>query len=219
MIEPRLWLATAKGLPHGGSEKIIHVGCGSRPSLFVKNDDDAWWCYCHRCRKGGNVDKSNPRVKQKLAPKTGWYPKEIIPLVDAVVSEPYNFREVFERNRITQYVTSLTYAKDTMRIYFPDDSASFLGLDVTGKANARFYAPTRRAMALRDVGNPAGVLVTGSLSHYLEACAGGLTGAVLVMNKEAENAALAALSVAKPPKLFIGDYITDTFKRSLNVLR
>lgn len=218
MIEPRLWLATAKGLPHGGSEKIIHKGCGARPSLFVKNDDDCYFCYCHRCRQSGNVNKSNPRVKQKLAPKTGWFPKEIIPLVDAVVSEPYNFREVFERNRITKHVTHLTYAKDTMRIYFPDESDSFLGLDVTGKANARFYAPTRRAMATWNLGHPSGVLVTGSVAQYLEAYAGTMTGAVLVMNKQGESAALAALSTAAPPKLFISDYITDQFKRSLNAL-
>lgn len=217
MIEPRLWLTTAKGLPCGQSEKIIHVGCGQRPSLFVKNDEDSWWCYCHRCRQKGHVAKSNPRVKQKLATKTGWYPKEIIPLVDAIVSEPYNFREVFERNRITKYVTHLSYAKDTQRIYFPDESDSFLGLDATGQANARFYAPTRRAMAVHNVRCPDGVLITGNLPQYLEAVTLGVTGAILVMNKEGEKAALAALSEHPPFKLFMMDYLTDQFKRSLNV--
>lgn len=217
-IESRLWLNKARMLPVGGSEKIVHVGCGSRPSLFVKNDADAWWCYCHRCRGGGTVDKSNPRVKQKVAAKTGWYPKEIIPLVDAIVSEPYNFREVFERNRITKYVTHLSYAKDTQRIYFPDESDSFLGLDATGQANARFYAPTRRAMAAYNVGCAGGVLITGNLPQYLEAVTLGVTGAILVMNKEGEKAALAALSEHPPSKLFMMDYLSDPFKRSLRAL-
>lgn len=216
-IEPRLWLNQAKGLPVGSSDKIIHKGCGNRPSLFIKNDDDSWWCYCHRCRAPGQVNKSNPRVKQKLAEKTGWLPDKLIPLMEAVVSEPYNFRDIFERFNIAPFVSQLWFAPDTKRIYFPDESHSLLGLDATGLANARFYSPHKRALAYCNLRSAGSVLVTGELAAYLEAHRGGI-GAVLVMNYAGEKAALAALSQVEDAQIIIGKYLKDTFVRSLRVI-
>ena len=217
-IEPRLWLNQAKALPVGSTDKIIHKGCGNRPSLFIKNDDDTWWCYCHRCRTPGQVNKANPRVKQKLAQKTGWMPDKIIPMMEAVVSEPYNFRDIFERFKLAPFVSHLRFSPDTKRIYFPDDSDSFLGLDATGLANARFYSPHKRALALRNVGSAGRILVTGSIEQYLEAVHGGEDGAALVMNRAAENAALAALSQNPDAEVIVGLYLKDYFVRSLRVL-
>lgn len=216
-IEPRLWLAKAKALPVGSTDKIKHAGCGDRPSLFIKNDDDTWWCYCHRCRTPGQVEKSNPRVKQKLAEKTGWLPDKIIPLMEAVVSEPYNFRDIFERFNIAPYVSDLHFSPDTKRIYFPDDSHSYLGLDATGLANARFYSPHKRALAYHRLNSPGPVLVTGELAAYLAAVRDGV-GAALVMNYAGEKAALAALSQIPAAQLIIGKYLKDTFVRSLRVI-
>src|SRR5699024_9809030 len=174
-IEPRLWLSEAKSLPVGHDTKIVHRGCGDRPSLFVKNADDKYWCFCHRCHGGGFQEKTLQRVKQKLAQKTGWIPADIIPLVEAVVSEPYNFRETFDRYGISKYVTLLKFARDTKRIYFPDVSGvtariylpyvsgSFLGAVATGQANARFSAPLTRNVAVYHGNNLDSVIVPGSL--------------------------------------------------------
>lgn len=216
-IEPRLWLNQAKALPVGSTDKIIHKGCGNRPSLFIKNDDDTWWCYCHRCRTPGQVNKANPRVKQKLAQKTGWMPDKIIPMMEAVVSEPYNFRDIFERFKLAPYVSDLRFSPDTKRIYFPDESDSYLGLDATGLANARFYSPHKRAMATYRVGAAGVVHVTGELAAYLENVRNGV-GSVLVMNRAGEDAALAALSGNPDAQIVIGKYLKDQFVRSLRVL-
>lgn len=216
-IEPRLWLSAAKMLPIGSTDKIIHKGCGDRPSLFIKNDEDTWWCYCHRCRQPGQVEKSNPRVKQKLAEKTGWMPDKIIPLMEAVVSEPYNFRDIFERFNIAPFVGSLRFSPDTKRIYFPDQSDSFLGLDATGKANARFYSPHKRALATNRVTTSRVVFVTGELAAYLAEVRNGV-GAILVMNRAGEQAALAALSQNPEAQVVIGKHLKDQFVRSLRVL-
>lgn len=193
-IEDRLWLPQARSLGVGQSDKIIHKGCGNRPSLFIKNDADRFWCYCHRCRGDGQREKVNQRVKQKLSTKTGWRPETLIPLVDAIITQPYNFQDILARFRIAPYVSSLTFSPDTKRIYFPDDSGSLLGLDATGLANARFYSPERRSMAAKYGSGTGFILITDSIERYLDAVRSERRDAVLIMNKEAGKAALAALS-------------------------
>ena len=217
-IENRLWLSVAKSLPVGSSDKIIHKGCGERPALFVKNDEDKYWCYCHKCHGGGFQEKTLQRVKQKLAQKTGWIPEDIIPLVEAVVSEPYNFRETFERFGISKYVTLLKFARDTKRIYFPDVSGSFLGLDATGQANARFYSPLKRNVAVYHGNNLDSVIVSGSLEEYLSACKMNLT-AILVMNRAGEKTALAELSKIPDAQVHTGNYLKDRFLRDLRMFK
>ena len=217
-IEPRLWLAQAKSLPVGHDDKIIHKGCGDRPSLFIKNDDDKYWCFCHRCHGGGFHDKTLQRVKQRLAPKTGWVPEDIIPLVDAVVSEPYNFRDIFERYRISPYVSILRFARDTKRIYLPDSSGSLMGLDATGQAIARFYSPHKRSLAVFYGDNPGSLVVTGSIEEYLARCKLG-ESAILVMNRAAEKAALAELSKGEYTSLHEGKYLKDRFARDLRMFK
>lgn len=193
-IEDRLWLPTARRLGVGQSDKIMHKGCGNRPSLFVKNDPDKFWCYCHRCHGGGHKEKVNQRVKQTLATKTGWKPEVLIPLVEAIVSQPYNFHDILARFRIAPYVSSLTFSPDTKRIYFPDDSGSLLGLDATGLANARFYSPTKRNLATKHVPGAVSLFITDSLERYLESVRGGFGDTILVMNREGSKAALADVS-------------------------
>lgn len=217
-IEKRLWLPQARLLPVGHDDKIIHKGCGDRPSLFIKNDDDKYWCFCHRCHGGDFMPKTLQRVKQKLAPKTGWVPEDIIPLMDAVVSEPYNFREIFERYRISPYVSILRFARDTKRIYLPDSSGSLMGLDATGQAIARFYSPHKRNLAVFYGDNPGSLVVTGGIEEYLTRCKAN-ESAILVMNRAAEKAALAELSKGSYTNLVEGRFLKDGFKRDLRMFK
>lgn len=186
MIEPRLWLHAAKAVPVGGSDKIQHKGCGDRPSLFVRNDEDKYWCYCHRCRDTGHVSKTNPRVRVKVPSKTGWYPKQIVPLVEELVKDPYKFRDSLSYNHLHPYTSLLTYGVDTGRIYFPDESGSYLGLDVTGKANARWYSPTGSyLLASLKGGN---LLVNKSLVDYLERVKSGASAVYLHKDSASDKA-------------------------------
>ena len=192
-IEHRLWLPQAQALLPGACDKIVHKGCGDRPSLFIKNDDDRYWCFCHRCRRDGVKSKEVPRIKQRLATATGWMPQTMQPIVQAVIEQPYNFRELFERFELAQYVSLLKFSPETKRVYFPDDSDSYLGLDATFLANARFYSPVRRNLAVRLQDTAGYLYVTGSLSHYLEAVSVGAS-AILTMNKEADKHAVSIVS-------------------------
>lgn len=213
-IEKRLWLSKAQGLLPGDSDKIVHAGCGNRPSLFIKNDDDRYWCYCHRCRGDGFHLKQNPRIKQKLSSKTGWFPKEIVPIVQAVVDEPYNFRELFERFEIAPYVSLLTYSPDTKRVYFPDSSGSYLGLDATFLANARFYSPVRRNLAVSIQGAGSNLYITNNLAAYLEAVHYG-DSAILTMNKKADAATVALVANHACTNRVVLLRVSDLLRRDL----
>ncbi|AOT25379.1 DNA primase [Pectobacterium phage PP2] len=215
-IEDRLWLPQARSLPLGGSTKVIHNGCGKRPSMFVKNDPDKYWCYCHRCHGGGHYPKEQQRVKMKLTPKTGWVPQEQVPLLSAIVKEPHNFTELFSRYPISRYVSILTFSPDTRRIYFPDESGSKMGLDVTGQANARMYSPYKHNMAVYTGGVEDQLVISGNLSEYLSLVYRNMA-CILVYSRNAEKPALAALSLVYEnySRIVTGLGLTDNFKRDI----
>lgn len=214
-IEHRLWLPQAMGLLPGADDKIIHKGCGDRPSLFIKNDADRYWCYCHRCRRDGHKSKEIPRIKQKLATKTGWKPETLQPIVQAVVEQPYNFRELFNRFDLAPFVSLLKFSPETKRVYFPDESASFLGLDATFLANARFYSPLQRNLAVTIQNTGGSLFITSSLSSYLEAIHNGASG-ILTMNRAADIAtsALAAQYAERFDNVFMLK-VNDKLRREL----
>lgn len=194
-IEYRLWLEQAKSLPVGSDAKIIHKGCGSRESLFIKNEDDSWWCFCHRCKGSGRKDKTLQRVKMKLPSKTGWKPEKLIPLVEAVASEPYNFSELFSRFGLAPYTSLLKFSPDTRRIYFPDMSDSLVGLDATFEATARFYSPYKRGLATWFNSSSDRLVVVAHVTDYLNAVHSGMS-AVWITNSVGAKAALAKVSTA-----------------------
>lgn len=215
-IEERLWIHEARKLAIGDSDKIMHKGCGNRPSLFVKNDADKFWCFCHRCHGQGFVVKEQQRVKQKLPTRTGWEPEKMVPLIEAIVSEPYNFRDLFERHGIAPFVTLCRFSPDTRRVYFPDDSGSLLGLDATMQANARFYSPYKRSLAVHADGIGNTLFITGNLKDYLQHVQRKLS-AILVMNGAAEKAALAVVATTyqRYAQITTGQYLREGFLRDL----
>ncbi|CCI88854.2 DNA primase [Yersinia phage phi80-18] len=216
VIEKRLWLPQAKGLLHGDDTKIIHKGCGTRASLFIKNDADRWWCFCHRCRGQGYELKVQQRIKMKLDSKTGWMPEKLIPITEAIISEPYNFRELFSRYELAQYVTLLQYSTDTKRVYLPDESGSYLGLDCTMQANARFYSPFKRNLAVFHSDTGSDLYITGSVTDYL-ASVHTDKSAILIMNRLAEKAALAVVATTYEAytEIRVGSYLRDDFMKNV----
>lgn len=193
MIETRLWLHAAKSIPCGSDDKIIHKGCGDRPSLWVFNEPDRWGCYCHRCRQRAVVFKEHPRVKVKVPPKTGYIPDDLTPLMGHIVQQPHLFSDTVKYQGLGPYLSLLDYSKKTGRIYAPDTSKSYLGLDATGKANARFYSPMKRNLCTHDTAKEGTLYVECVLKDYLQRVAAG-DPAILCMNTAAEKAALARIA-------------------------
>ncbi|QOC54303.1 putative DNA primase [Aeromonas phage Atoyac13] len=190
-LEERHWLPMARLLGMGEDDKIIHAGCGDRPSLYIKHDEDGLWAYCHRCRASGNYSKTFQRIKTKAPEKTGWYPKSRMPFINAVIDNPAQFADVLKRNRLAPFISLLTYSPDTMRVYLPDSSENFLGLDVTGSATARWYSPTKTALACSPGSMP--VRVCRLLEDYLTAIRSG-HAALITFNTNGQRAAVAWLA-------------------------
>ncbi|QOC54398.1 putative DNA primase [Aeromonas phage Atoyac15] len=189
-LEERHWLPMARLLGMGEDEKIIHVGCGDRPSLYIKHDEDGLWAYCHRCRASGNYSKTFQRIKTKAPEKTGWFPKSTMPFINAVIDNPAQFADVLKRNHLAPFISMLTYSPDTMRVYLPDTSGNMLGLDVTGAASARWYSPTRSAMACSLGSTP--VRICRLLEDYLTAVRSG-QAALITYNANGQRSAIAWL--------------------------
>lgn len=196
MIPKEEWLQRAKGIPVGTTDKVIHgFGCRSkRPAMSIYNDGDKWSCWCFACHDGGFENKQRPQLVQ-VKQKTGWVPNDIIPLTQAVASAPTEFRDIISMDKsLVNHITLLGASTSTGRIYYPDDTESFLGLDYTGKANARMYSPYGRKVAgwwpSADYIGP--VLFTGYSDEYLLRVSEG-SAAFLVLDWAGLNHALATL--------------------------
>lgn len=193
MIEHRLFVDVAKGIPIGTSTKIVHKGCPRtrREALYVANEADAYWCYCHGCGDTGHYQKTLQRIKVKPPEKTGWVPDDLIYIGDIDSLELISLR-FLKIDWVGKYFTLLKYSDKTKRIYLPDESNSYLGMDTTGAANARWYSPKYRKLAMSTLGKDR-IVVTAFVAEYLNAVAT-RRGAILCMDKSAEKHALAELS-------------------------
>ena len=192
MIEHRLFVPIAQGIPIGTSTKVVHKGCPrtKREALYVSNEADAYWCYCHGCGDTGHYQKTMQRIKVKAPKKTGWVPDDLISLLDVDTSKLQSIR-FLEIDWVASFFTLLKYSPSTQRLYLPDYSYSYLGMDTTGAANARWYSPKYKKLAIAGT-HRNNIVVTSSVYEYLEALSN-KQGAVLCMDKAAESAALAEL--------------------------
>lgn len=193
MIEHRLFVPIAQSIPIGTATKVVHKGCPrtKRPALYVSNEADAYWCYCHGCGETGHYQKTHQRIKVKPPKKTGWVPDDLIYFGDVDVNRLPSIR-FLGNDWVAHNASLLKLSYKTMRLYLPDYSESYLGMDITGAANARWYSPKYRklAMVLNKVGK---LYVTAFVHEYLEAVRKGYS-AMLCMDKNAERYALAELS-------------------------
>lgn len=62
-LHPDEWLHEAKKVPIGQARRTFH-GAESRPNLVVRNERGAWSAYCHKCHKGGRVQKELVKIVQ-----------------------------------------------------------------------------------------------------------------------------------------------------------
>lgn len=193
MIEHRLFVPIAQSIPIGTSTKVVHKGCPrtKRPALYVSNEADAYWCYCHGCGETGHYQKTHQRIKVKPPKKTGWVPDDLRYFGDTCVTE-FPSLEFLKIDWVAHYATYLKYSGKTKRIYLPDESKSYLGMDISGAANARWYSPKYRKLAMSIYGSTM-ITVTAFVDEYLLALSND-RGAILCMDKNAERHALAELS-------------------------
>lgn len=68
MLDTREWLADAKKLPVGRSNRTYH-GAERRPNLVVRNEEHQWSAWCHSCGDGGSVKKEFVKVQEVVPVK------------------------------------------------------------------------------------------------------------------------------------------------------
>lgn len=191
-LEEREYLPIAKGLMVGEVTKVIHKGCGQRPSLHIANEADRWWAYCHKCRRPGSTPKQLQRIKVKVPEKTGWVPESLQPAASFI-------NELLQNSHLPgwvwEYITLLSYSPDTKRVYLPDCSESLWGYDATGVATARLYSPYKRPVAIYEGISTGKVFVTSSIPRYLRCVrerlpaylVGGAAGYDVIVGRAAES--------------------------------
>lgn len=141
-LRPEEFLSYAKSLRVGATAKFRHT-CGSRESMVVANTAVDYWAYCHRCHRSGRLSKQynfNP-VPTPPVPRH--------PPTDLRKLTPQDFKEFGQRRLaydrwLVNHISLLEYSPQFKRVYMPSSKPEWLGYDVTGQAQASWYATCGR---------------------------------------------------------------------------
>ncbi len=165
------WLDYAKLLPTGQSRRANH-DCrhGGKLSLVYGNNSKGWWVRCYRCgfkdfRSKEHVVYAPPISAQVKTPT------DLVPITQLITERPYLMRKALEQHGLLPHLTVLTASPAYGRIYLPDTSESYCGLDYTGTAYAWWHSPTGSTLALWD--NPGPLQIFAEAGPYLEAVRAG----------------------------------------------
>ena len=173
------WLAEAKRLPIGRSNRIYH-GAERRPNLVIRNLTDSYRAYCHSCHEGQVVKKefvSTVRVAPVelsrdhgvLTALTHLPYHKLLPIIRFLSSKGLSF-EMVEHHAM--------YSLKDERLVFQTPTLT-IGRDTTNKSKAKWlrykgnrgYASPTQFIGMRGVGNI--ILVEDYLSvlkgyHYIK---------------------------------------------------
>lgn len=133
------WLAEAKRLPVGRSNRIYH-GAERRPNLVIRNLQDSYRAYCHSCHEGQVVKKEfvkpyePPVLPEKtkdhgvLTPLVQLPEHKLLPIIRFLNSKGLSY-EMVERYAM--------YSAKDERLVFQTPTLT-IGRDVTGKSKAKW---------------------------------------------------------------------------------
>lgn len=170
MLPPSEWLAQAKRLPVGRSERIFH-GREGRPNLVVYNSETEWSAYCHRCHKAGRVSKTHvvigaPQDARRPDPTP---PRDCVPLFRHGVYCEYDAPVaafLFRKHMVPSLLPPLSYSPSRKRIILTAGGVQ-LGRDITELSVTKWMQYGRKATYF-SLGNTTriAVLVEDTFSAY-----------------------------------------------------
>jgi len=135
MLPPDEWLADAKRLAIGVTDRVYH-GAEHRRNLVVRNLVDRWTCWCHACNEGGVVYKEHVRL-QPIEPAPP--PLSIVPPVLVSADLPDIHKHLHSKGM------SLTVLREFQPQYSPTDkrlvlrsNGTILGRDLTGRSPVKW---------------------------------------------------------------------------------
>lgn len=196
------WPDMAKRLPIGGKRRGFHQ-CQTKfnkTSFEYGRDKDGVWCKCYRCGYARHLDLEHApyQVAEVVQAKV---PDDVRPLVELIAKRPALLMPVLEREGLMPHISQLTASETYGRIYLPDDTASFCGLDFTGKQFIPWRSPHKHSLAVKVQPKRQGdehhyMWVYSEAADYVEHIRGGGSAAFVANVDDATIEALVSVVLA-----------------------
>ncbi|CBY88548.1 hypothetical protein [Pantoea phage LIMEzero] len=144
------WKELATRLPIGQKRRGFHECQTSfnKTGFEYGRDSDAVWCKCYRCGYARRHDLNHvvyrPADTQQIK-----VPSDLVPITEVIAKHPRRMLPALEAEQLLPYLGDLMASETYGRIYMPDDSGSYCGLDFTGNQFIPWRSPLRHSMAIK----------------------------------------------------------------------
>lgn len=167
------WPELARRLPIGQKRRTFHACSRSfnKTNFEYGRNSEGVWCKCHRCGhsdfKPLNHAPYVPPAKEQVK-----IPTDVVPLIEVIAKQPGLLLPALEKNELLPHLSVLSASPTYGRIYLPDNSASYCGLDYTGRQFIPWRSPHNHLMAVtvsnHDDDEFKGIWIYDSASAYLD---------------------------------------------------
>lgn len=187
------WHEMAARLPIGQKRRGFH-SCSqsfSKTNFEYGRSAEGVWCKCYRCGYSVSKPLSHARYTPPAAVQAA-VPTDVIGLVGYIAKQPSAVLPVLKQEGLLPYLSRLRISPSYGRLYLPDESDSWCGLDFTGRQPVRWRSPYSHALAFH-AGVPGNDLcIVREPTAYLDSFAGpAQTGAMCLLNDSASTIAAA----------------------------
>lgn len=166
------WPEMAASLPIGQKRRAFHA-CSrsfSKTNFEYGRTSEGVWCHCHRC---GHADFQPLNHAPYIPPATEQVrvPTDIVPITEVIAKQPGLLLPVLEREHLLPHLSVLTASPTYGRIYLPDDTGSYCGLDYTGRQFIQWRSPHKHNLAMKVWGaydDSHCLWVYGEVADYLQ---------------------------------------------------
>ncbi|MGG4739354.1 hypothetical protein ACLPAF_02515 [Proteus mirabilis] len=144
------WPELAKRLPIGQKRRTFH-SCShsfSKTNFEYGRDGDGIWCKCHRCGYSKKYPLNHAPYVEPVKEQVK-VPTDVVPLTEVIAKQPRLLLPALERNGLMPHISILKASPTYGRIYLPDDTGSFCGLDFTGRQFIPWRSPHKHSLAMK----------------------------------------------------------------------
>lgn len=185
------WKELATRLPIGQKRRGFHECQTSfnKTSFEYGRDGDAVWCKCYRCGYARRHDLTHVVYRPADTAQVK-VPSDLVPITEVIAKHPRRMLPALEREQLLPYLRDLKASEVYGRIYLPDDSGSYCGLDFTGNQFIPWRSPLRHSMAVKHRDSDE-LYIVAEAAEYMDAFRNFEVGTAVVFSVDA--ATIAAL--------------------------
>lgn len=162
------WKERAAKLPSGSKRRAFHSCQTSfnKTSFEYGRNGTEVWCKCYRCGYSRREDLSHV-VYRPTEFKQVKVPTDLTPVTESIAKHAQQMLGVLQAYNLLPYLSQLQASESYGRLYLPDDTGSYCGLDFTGKQFIPWRSPHKHNMAMKV--SPRGEAETHRLWIYGDA--------------------------------------------------